>query len=322
MVTNRGDTEGLFHGVVMSAGSPLPTGDIEELQPAYDQIVDAVGCGGASDTLACLRQVPAANLTAAAGTLPNLFGYSGLATPWPPRADGTFLTAPPQQLVLAGQVADVPFITGDALDEGTLFATGSWNVTYVTPTPYTPRCSPSPSSICRTEQEFRDYVHDFFFPRTPPAALEPLFSLYPADPAAGSPFMTGDANQLAPMYKRMAAFQGDVIFQAPRRFFLDQRSSKQPAWSYSASFPFLHRICPRYRYMIRCDHFYLQSARRATRPGSASPTGATLSPRSPGEPSQSTSSGSPRRRTRTPRTPRATALRYTGRNTTLRSGGC
>ncbi len=89
----------------------------------------------------------------------------------------------------------------------------------------------------RTEQEFRDYVHEFYFSRAPQAFLEPLFSLYPADPAAGSPFLTGEANQLAPMYKRIAAFQGDVIFQAPRRFFLDQRSSKQPTWSYSASLP-------------------------------------------------------------------------------------
>nr|VWO96474.1 Carboxylic ester hydrolase (EC [Ganoderma boninense] len=212
MITNNGNAEGLFRGAIMSAGSPLPTGDIEELQLFYDQIVDAAGCGGTSDTLACLRQVPADNLAAAANAVPNLFSYSGLATPWAPRADGIFLTAPPQHLVLAGQVADVPFITGDALDEGTIFATGSWNVT--------------------TEQEFHDYVHEYFFSRTPQALLEPLYSLYPADPAAGSPFGTGDDNQLAPMYKRMAAFQGDVVFQAPRRFFLDQRSSKQPSWSY------------------------------------------------------------------------------------------
>ncbi|KAI1784669.1 carotenoid ester lipase precursor [Ganoderma leucocontextum] len=212
MVTNGGNDEGLFRGAIMSAGSPIPTGDIAELQPFYDQIVDVVGCSGTNDTLGCLRQVPAANLTVAAGTIPNLFSYSGLATPWAPRADGKFLTAPPQHLVLAGQVAKIPFIAGDALDEGTIFATGSFNVT--------------------TEQEFRDYVHEFYYPRAPQALLAPLFSLYPADPAAGSPFMTGDANQLAPMYKRMAAFQGDVIFQAPRRFFLDQRSSEQPTWSF------------------------------------------------------------------------------------------
>lgn len=53
----------------------------------------------------------------------------GLASAWAPRADGVFLTGPPQHLVLAGQVAKIPFITGDALDEGTIFATGSFNVT-------------------------------------------------------------------------------------------------------------------------------------------------------------------------------------------------
>ena len=79
-------------------------------------------------------------------------------------------------------------------------------------------------------------MHQFYFSHAPSeAVLEPLFELYPNDPAAGSPFLTGDANQLAPMYKRMAAFQGDAIFQAPRRFFLDQQSSKQPTWSYSTS---------------------------------------------------------------------------------------
>lgn len=91
--------------------------------------------------------------------------------------------------------------------------------------------------LCSTEDEFRDYVHEFFFPNTPKELLTPIFDLYPNDPAQGSPVGTGDANQLAPMYKRMSAFQGDAIFQGPRRFFLDQRSFKQPTWSLSAYLP-------------------------------------------------------------------------------------
>ena len=89
-------------------------------------------------------------------------------------------------------------------------------------------------AVHRSEDQFRDYVHDFFFPRTPKALLTPIFDLYPNDPAQGSPVGTGDENQLAPMYKRMAAFQGDAIFQAPRRFFLDQRAFKQSTWSFGA----------------------------------------------------------------------------------------
>ena len=120
--------------------------------------------------------------------------------------------------------------TGDALDEGTVFATGAWNVTYVV------SCSAALYLLNlrhSTEDEFRDYVHQYYFSKAPKAVLEPIFELYPNDPAQGSPFGTGTANQLAPMYKRMAAFQGDTIFQAPRRFFLEQRSSKQPTWVFS-----------------------------------------------------------------------------------------
>ncbi len=76
-------------------------------------------------------------------------------------------------------------------------------------------------------------MEQFFFSGVPAASLAPIFELYPNDPAQGSPFGTGNDNQLAPMYKRMAAFQGDMIFQAPRRFFLDQRSSQQDTWTFS-----------------------------------------------------------------------------------------
>ena len=75
MVTNGGDTEGLFRGAIMNAGSPIPTGDITHQQPYYDTIVEHAGCANATDTLDCLRHVPTETLVAAAGTIPNLFDY-------------------------------------------------------------------------------------------------------------------------------------------------------------------------------------------------------------------------------------------------------
>ncbi|KAI0363132.1 carotenoid ester lipase precursor [Pilatotrama ljubarskyi] len=213
MVTNGGNNEGLFHGTIMNSGSPLPVGDIESVQAAYDTVVAHAGCAASKDTLKCLREAPADILLAGANILPNLFNYPGLSEPWSPRADGVFLKVLPQHLVLAGSVSNVPFITGDCLDKGTAFATGSFNVT--------------------TEGEFREYIHQFYFSHAPRVALTPLFELYPNDPAVGSPFGTSTVNQLAPQFKRMAAFQGDVIFQAPRWFFLDQRSTKQHAWSFN-----------------------------------------------------------------------------------------
>ncbi|RDX42833.1 carotenoid ester lipase precursor [Lentinus brumalis] len=214
MLTNGGNTEGLFRAGVMHSGSPLPTGDTELQQSAYDSIVEQVGCANSTDTLQCLREVPASALLAAAGTFPGTSSYIGAAAvkPWNPHADGVFLTDHPQKLVLSGSVANVPFISGDVLDEGTLFATPSFNIT--------------------KDDEFEAFIHDEFFPGVPQDELAPLFTLYPNDPAQGSPFGTGDANQLSPQYKRMAAVQGDILFQAPRRFFIDHVSSKQPVWSF------------------------------------------------------------------------------------------
>ncbi|KAI0351861.1 alpha/beta-hydrolase [Trametes cingulata] len=212
MITNGGNTEGLFRGAIMHSGSPPPTGDIEELQPFYDAIVANTTCKGSNDTLDCLRKLPLDELMAAASTLPTLFDYSGLDEPWAPRADGVFFETQPQQLVLAGSVAKVPFLTGDCLDEGTVFSVGTFNVT--------------------TDAKFRTYVHDQWFPNAPPEALSKLFTLYPNDPAAGSPFGTGNANELYPQFKRISAFQGDLAFQSRRRFFLDHLSTKQPAWSF------------------------------------------------------------------------------------------
>lgn len=72
--------------------------------------------------------------------------------------------------------------------------------------------------------------------------------LYPADITQGSPFGTGILNALSPQFKRIAAFQGDAVFQAPRRFFLQKRSGIQDTWSFgkliitSILIPILTRI--------------------------------------------------------------------------------
>ena len=75
MVTNGGDTEGLFRGAFMESGSPIPVGDITHGQPYYDTLVNLTGCSDASDTLQCLRGVPYDTLMDAIDTTPNIFSY-------------------------------------------------------------------------------------------------------------------------------------------------------------------------------------------------------------------------------------------------------
>ena len=42
----------------------------------------------------------------------GIFSYASLDLAWTPRVDGAFLVNTPQNLVLGGSVANVPFVTG------------------------------------------------------------------------------------------------------------------------------------------------------------------------------------------------------------------
>lgn len=75
MLTNGGDTQGLFRAGFMESGSPGTYGDILETQGTYDQIVSDAGCGSADDTLQCLREVPADVLHAAMDKSPSFVDF-------------------------------------------------------------------------------------------------------------------------------------------------------------------------------------------------------------------------------------------------------
>ena len=73
-----------------------------------------------------------------------------------------------------------------------------------------------------------------WFPGASESDLALALELYPSDPAAGSPFDTGDAYAFSPEYKRIAALQGDWFFHAPRRELLNLYSATQPTYNYRA----------------------------------------------------------------------------------------
>jgi hypothetical protein len=75
MVTNGGNTKGLFRGAFMQSGSPIPIGDITHGQGYYDFLVAQTGCTGSSDTLQCLQGVPYATLMDAINQTSNIMSY-------------------------------------------------------------------------------------------------------------------------------------------------------------------------------------------------------------------------------------------------------
>ena len=87
----------------------------------------------------------------------------------------------------------------------------------------------------RTESQLRIYITTYFLQIASEADIDKLLTLYPEDVTQGSPFDTGSLNVITPQYKRIAALLGDIVFQSARRFFLENRSSKQNTWSFRQS---------------------------------------------------------------------------------------
>ncbi|KIJ65542.1 hypothetical protein HYDPIDRAFT_110642 [Hydnomerulius pinastri MD-312] len=212
MLANGGNTEGLFRGAFMQSGAPIPTGHVTHGQAYYDSIVSQTDCEGSDDTLACLRDVPLDTLQSAVNNQPSIFAYQSIISAWMPRADDTFLMAPPQQLIQQNSVATIPFVIGNTDDEGTIFSFGNSNIT--------------------TDDQLHSYLKTYWASNSTDEAVNNMTTLYPGDITQGSPFDTGSNNAFTPKYKQLAALQGDALFQAPRRWLLSYRSGKQNMWSY------------------------------------------------------------------------------------------
>lgn len=115
-------------------------------------------------------------------------------------------------VVLLTGTLKIPIIAGNVEDEGTLFSLINMNMT--------------------TDHEFVSYVQSNFIPTANETQMQGLAEAYTSDPSEGSPFGTGTNFTLTPEYKRLAAFQGDYYFQAPRRYSLAITSATQKVWSY------------------------------------------------------------------------------------------
>ncbi|PPQ98066.1 hypothetical protein CVT26_003292 [Gymnopilus dilepis] len=232
LVANNGNNEGLFRAAFMQSGSAMPTGDITEGQALYDMIVAETGCAGESDTLQCLREVDVGVLRAAINKAPGIFDFQSLNLAWPARADGVFLTDHPQRLVQQGIIADVPFVSGELFVP---LQSLTWAYISVTTKEHLYLAQTLNLNIMSsTDAEFTSYIQQTLLPSAnlTSAELAQIASLYPSDPAQGSPFNTGVANALTPQFKRLAAFQGDLVFQAPRRFLLGARAGKQDVFAF------------------------------------------------------------------------------------------
>ncbi|QRV73105.1 Carboxylesterase family [Ceratobasidium sp. AG-Ba] len=107
----------------------------------------------------------------------------------------------PVKLLHDGRFAKVPFISGNQLDEGTVFVNGT---------------------VSNTEQDNLNWVTAHFpgltFGISNAAAVRTLLKYYPTSQAAGSPYNTGNETfGQGSQYERFGSVVNNIAFQAPRR---------------------------------------------------------------------------------------------------------
>lgn len=101
--------KGLFERAELESAGSLAVAKLASAEAQDVSVVNAVGCGAATDVAVCLRHVPVSAFLAASG------GAIG------PNVDGFVLPLEPQEAFKTGAFTHVPLIEGSNLDEGTYF---------------------------------------------------------------------------------------------------------------------------------------------------------------------------------------------------------
>lgn len=113
-----GRNDRLFRSAIMQSGAPIFLGDQNRTnyyQAAYRNLSSSTGCDTISDSLACLRNLPFAELNAVLNT-------TAFRSIWMPQIDGDIIERYSSEQLDDGSFVHVPVIIGANSDEGTSFA--------------------------------------------------------------------------------------------------------------------------------------------------------------------------------------------------------
>ncbi|CAE6470865.1 unnamed protein product [Rhizoctonia solani] len=223
MMYKDGKHGGVFRAALMESGAPstyaaLPA-SYPPRQAAYNFIANATGC--APNNFECLRNANADKLKQANYDVFKIPPNLRSPDPYPSAVGPTlspgdpFLSRSPKETIRRGNFTQIPFVCGTNLDEGTIFTTN-------------PATTEDVVSFLTTQ------LPGLTFGITNKTTVNELLKYYPADPSAGSPYNTGNNTfGKAAQYKRAASVIGDLVFDAPRRDFLQVATKLGvSAWSY------------------------------------------------------------------------------------------
>lgn len=213
LVAYGGRDDGRFRGAIMESGTVVGKAfnTPDAWQPSYDKIVNATNCSSAANTLNCLRHVPIDILS----PIFNSSVTSGAT--FSAQQDGDmYLAKSGTGMVQNGSFVKVPILHGRNHDEGTSFATKGINT---------------------TEQ----FMQVITAAGADNATAKTFAALYPDIPEIGIPGTLHGRpppsliGSLGSMWKRAAAYAGDMNHHAPRRV-MSRSWAKQNITSYSYVF--------------------------------------------------------------------------------------
>ncbi|KAJ7639770.1 extracellular triacylglycerol lipase precursor [Mycena polygramma] len=201
------DISGLARAAIFESGSAATAGvfPADRGESDWQNFVGGVpSCNAVqntSNTLACLQNANSTELLSgwSAATAKTRMLY-----PWAPALDGPdgLLSTLPSVTISQGNWSCRQFIAGTNLDEGTRF---------------TPDVAFDGESI--DELIIASFSPPFDSLSNLEAAAQKILQLYPNVTALGSPFNTGNETfGKSSQYKRASAIEGDIAFQAQRRF--------------------------------------------------------------------------------------------------------
>lgn len=211
-----GRDDKLFRGAISQSGFSSGTArypNLDQWQPIYDYVVSATNCTSSADSLACLRTVPIADLSAVFNSTFNGINV-GSGPTFGPQIDGDFLQDSGTTHLKNGQFVKVPYLLGTNFDEGTSFGTKGVNTT-------------------------ADFINQALLltPSIDNATLNKILKLYPDDPDVGIPATLqgrpSSESGYGAQWKREAAYAGDTKMQAGRRLAAESwAKSNTAAYSY------------------------------------------------------------------------------------------
>lgn len=208
-----GRDEGLFSGGIAESGGPLTPSaliSLDQQDVFYQKVLEHTNCTSASDTLGCLRTVPAEVLKTA---------FQGVS--YYPVIDGAMIEGLPSLSLREGRFIKRPLLTGSNTNEGTAFSIAA-GLKVDNATDFATFAAAFDTGHALSQKTISELATMYLTELTAQETQRGLGSVSPSpDPSYGS------------LWGRATLYLGDSMFHAGRRYATEiWRAYGVPSYSY------------------------------------------------------------------------------------------